>query len=346
MTDSEPAAGSGGKRGRKQSRPDPAAGPVAAFACRLCDLKESAGDPSYDRMRGEFGAAASKSALSSAARGQDLPSWETTWEFARSLAVGVLGADPERTQREWSQRWEQARADAERARADGAANPGEVPPSGEVLAAEGAGAADRGAAASGASPGGTISETAGAPDDRATGVDAHGDGAARDADPTGGSSQQAAERTSRKPLRRNAVLVLAAVLVVLGGAAYALSGPERPIPGDASVMLGETIPDGTPFRTGASFVKAWDIKNVGQVDWTGRYLEQSGRAGASACSAPKRVWVPDVAHGETVRVSVPVDAGDRPGDCRIAWKMVDADGELFFPNQALRPVFFEVRVVG
>ena len=151
----------------------------------------------------------------------------------------------------------------------------------------------------------------------------------------------------RKSLRRNAVLAAAAVLLAAGTGGYLLlRGPERPIPGDASVLLDETVPDGTPIPAGTSFVKTWRIKNVGQVDWTGRYLEQSGTEGDSRCTAPRRVWIPDAPRGTTIRVAVPVDAGEQPGRCKIAWKMVDADGELFFPAEALRPVFFEVRVTG
>ncbi|EOD64524.1 NBR1-Ig-like domain-containing protein [Amycolatopsis vancoresmycina] len=99
------------KRGRRAHRPDPGDGPVAAFAHALLLLKETAGDPSYDRMRTEFGAVASKSALAAAARGLQLPSWETTWEFVRPLAVTVLGEDEAQARREWRARWTAARPD-------------------------------------------------------------------------------------------------------------------------------------------------------------------------------------------------------------------------------------------
>lgn len=97
-----------GKRGRRQALPDPAAGPVAEFAHALATLKIEAGDPSYDRMRAEFGAAASKSALSAAARGHEFPSWETTWEFVRSLSPPE--SDLEQLRRHWRGRWDAARA--------------------------------------------------------------------------------------------------------------------------------------------------------------------------------------------------------------------------------------------
>lgn len=97
------------KRGRRARRPDPADGPCAAFAHALLVLKETAGDPSYDRMRAEYGAMASKSALSAAARGDVLPSWETTWEFVRSLAVTANGDDEEEARRAWRARWDAVR---------------------------------------------------------------------------------------------------------------------------------------------------------------------------------------------------------------------------------------------
>ncbi|MCP3802307.1 NBR1-Ig-like domain-containing protein [Allokutzneria sp. A3M-2-11 16] len=97
-----------GRRGRTAHRPDSAAGPVGRFAVELWELKRAAGDPSYDRMRSELGALASKSALSAAARGERLPTWETTWEFVRVLAVGVLGENEDAVRAAWRERWELA----------------------------------------------------------------------------------------------------------------------------------------------------------------------------------------------------------------------------------------------
>jgi Ig-like domain from next to BRCA1 gene len=94
------------RRGRKHIVPDAGDGPAARFARDLLELKELAGNPSYDRMRTELGAAASKSTLSAATRGRVLPSWETTWEFVRSLA-----GPGEDVRREWRFRWETANAE-------------------------------------------------------------------------------------------------------------------------------------------------------------------------------------------------------------------------------------------
>lgn len=389
-----------GKRGRKQLRPDPATGPVAAFAHRLCELKEAAGDPSYDRMRGDFGAAASKSALSSAARGQDLPSWETTWEFVRSLAVGVLGEDAGATRREWSRRWEQARADAansadaaasipgshssdlasgtngtagaESAAAgthgtvngtptgvpDSVAAPGEKATSPEDATTSADAVFSENAAFPGkaAFPGNAaISENAASPDDAASLEAAASSGEAASPGPaasreTPDSPEPPTGRPAARERLRRALLPAGTAVVVtvavIAAATYFLSDPQRPIPGDNSLMVGENLHDGSQVQAGRSFVKTWDLRNAGDVPWSGRYLEQAGPPiGDSACTAPKRVWIPDVQPGDTVRVAVPVNAGHEPGRCKIAWKMVDESGRLFFPENALHPVFFDWQVV-
>jgi hypothetical protein len=110
--------GTGSRRGRKAIRPDPESGPVALLAHRLWELKERAGDPSFADMASRLGAAASKSSLAAAARGSALPTWETTWEFVRVLAVDRLGQDAEEARREWRAHWEEAAGGAGRTGAE------------------------------------------------------------------------------------------------------------------------------------------------------------------------------------------------------------------------------------
>lgn len=97
------------KPGRKARPPDPDDGPCAALAHELWLLKRRAGDPSFAVMCTKLGAAASRSSLAAATRGTTLPSWETTWEFVRVLAVERLGVDAETAEREWRARWTAAR---------------------------------------------------------------------------------------------------------------------------------------------------------------------------------------------------------------------------------------------
>lgn len=83
---------------------------MGAFADRLWRLKKEAGDPSYEEMTARLGAAASKSSLAAAAQGRCLPTWETTWEFVRVLAVDRLGHDLADTEKGWRERWTTAQA--------------------------------------------------------------------------------------------------------------------------------------------------------------------------------------------------------------------------------------------
>ncbi|WP_410646487.1 peptidase inhibitor family I36 protein [Amycolatopsis sp. cmx-4-54] len=99
------------RRGRVAKAPE-GTDSTAVFARQLWELKQRAGDPSYAAMRQEHGALVSAAALSAAARGTQLPSWETTWEFVRSLAVGVLGQDEQRVRSQWRGQWELAAAAA------------------------------------------------------------------------------------------------------------------------------------------------------------------------------------------------------------------------------------------
>lgn len=63
--------------------------PAAMFAIRLRDLRRAAGSPTYDAMSRRLGGTVSPAALSAAARGDRLPSWNTVHGF-----VLACGADP------------------------------------------------------------------------------------------------------------------------------------------------------------------------------------------------------------------------------------------------------------
>ncbi|GII77126.1 hypothetical protein Sru01_21080 [Sphaerisporangium rufum] len=277
-----------GRPGRRPARPDPDAGPAAAFADRLWDLKERAGDPSFAEMAGRLGAAASKSSLAAAARGQVLPSWETTWEFVRVLAAGRLGQDAEEVEREWRARWEAAR-DALR------------------------------------------------PPDQA------GTATGRDG---------AAGEPARRPRRVAAIAAAAAALA--GGTAAVLvatsrpdtpAGPPTPPARDDSTFERDvTYPDGSEVAAGGMFVKKWLIRNTGTTRWRQRFLTRVARGGDGPCTAPERVPIATTEPGRSVEIAVPVRAGDRPGRCKIYWKMTDADGRPLLAGK--NPIFLDVLVVG
>lgn len=75
---------------------DPAASPIAAFACALRELRSKAGSPPYREMAKQ--AHYSVTSLSQAAAGRRLPTWEVTRAF-------VIACDGD--EKLWHQRWEQ-----------------------------------------------------------------------------------------------------------------------------------------------------------------------------------------------------------------------------------------------
>ncbi|MBF6290041.1 hypothetical protein IU436_26585 [Nocardia farcinica] len=76
---------------------DPAAGPIQAFAAELRKLRSEAGNPKYLQMSRMSGR--SRTALSEAAGGDHLPTWETTEAFVKACR-GDVG--------EWLVKWERA----------------------------------------------------------------------------------------------------------------------------------------------------------------------------------------------------------------------------------------------
>ncbi|WP_159943855.1 MULTISPECIES: BTAD domain-containing putative transcriptional regulator [unclassified Nocardiopsis] len=125
----------------------------------------------------------------------------------------------------------------------------------------------------------------------------------------------------------------------------AAEGSVRPVPGDNSRFDGDiTFPDGSLVEPGLEFVKVWQISNTGSVPWHERYLTAQEERRVGSCNTPERVPVPPAAPGESVLVSVTVTAASEPGQCKVVWKMTDADGRFYFPQ--LKGIFFDVTVTG
>ncbi|MEV4173569.1 NBR1-Ig-like domain-containing protein [Nonomuraea sp. NPDC049709] len=299
--------GTGARRGRRPIRPDPESGPVALLAHRLWELKEQAGDPSFADMASRLGAAASKSSLAAAARGSALPSWETTWEFVRVLAVDRLGRDPEEVRREWRAYWEQA---GNTAYAENEAPMPESHPS--------------------------------SPDSRPPAGDVGPGGPRGGRRPSGRRTAVLATVTGAVGVA--AVLIGWVLPMIMENAKSEPDTPAVPSPStsphDDSAFEGDvTYPDGTVVKGGTSFDKTWRLRNAGNVPWQGRYLT---RMNDTPCKAPKRVGIGPVLPGESVDITVRVRASETPGRCKIFWKMTDADGTPLLA--AKKPIFLDVTV--
>ncbi|MDG4840066.1 NBR1-Ig-like domain-containing protein [Micromonospora sp. WMMD967] len=328
------------------------------FAEQLRALRTAAGDPSFRKMAGRSGRI-SHTTLHEAAAGTRFPSWETTREFVRAC---------EADEAQWRRRWEEAQRPAsahgiaDASAASDVAEPG----------SDGADSADVGA-----EPTAIGAEAAGNPEPSTT----HGRTVTGDALSSAEHrsdlrvagyppvEEDAGARRSRSPwLAAAAVVMVVAVIAVLGVTLRDWSSPDRSgtpvasassaaspspsssafsdslIAGDSSKFVADvTIPDGTRVKVNSQFVKVWALANVGKVVWHNRYLARTNpTADADGCQVPDRVAIGDTPPGEQVMISVPVTAPSRPGKCWVSWKMVDENGQEFFPTR--RPVYFMVTV--
>ncbi len=96
----------------------------------------------------------------------------------------------------------------------------------------------------------------------------------------------------------------------------------------ATFMDDITVPDGTVFSPGASFVKTWLLKNVGTCTWTTEYeifFESGEHMGGPADLNLTKNVLP----GESVQISVSLTAPATPGTYRGNWKFHNAKGDVF-----------------
>jgi len=89
-----------------------------------------------------------------------------------------------------------------------------------------------------------------------------------------------------------------------------------------------TVPDGTIFSPGVTFIKTWRLKNVGSCTWTTSYMLMfdSGQQ----MSGPNTAAMPtNVAPGQTVDISISLVAPATAGSYRGYWKFKNASGIPF-----------------
>jgi len=106
--------------------------------------------------------------------------------------------------------------------------------------------------------------------------------------------------------------------------------PTRlPVPCNLAGFVDDiTIQDGTKFSPGASFVKTWRLKNLGTCTWTNAYsvFLDSG----TAMNAPAAILLSsNVAPGQSVDISIQMQAPAEARTYRGNWKLKDQNGTVF-----------------
>ncbi len=123
-----------------------------------------------------------------------------------------------------------------------------------------------------------------------------------------------------------------------------------PVPGGGSdkaeFVLDVTIPDGTTFSAGTSFVKTWRLKNIGTSTWTADYdlVFYSG----AQMSAPPSLPLPEtVEPGQTVDLALALTAPQETGVQRGYFMLRNPAGDLFGIGPQNNLAFYvEINVTG
>ena len=96
---------------------------------------------------------------------------------------------------------------------------------------------------------------------------------------------------------------------------------------NATFLADVTYPDGDVVAAGAHILKTWRLRNVGSSAWVAGYA--LAFAGDNKMNAPDSVPLPSALPGETVEVTVPLEAPLAPGVHRSTWRPRNAQGVLF-----------------
>lgn len=112
----------------------------------------------------------------------------------------------------------------------------------------------------------------------------------------------------------------------------------------AAFITDVTIPDGSTFPAGSTFVKTWRIKNTGTCTWTPDYALVFDGGDSMSSPAAQNIGVSVIA-GQTVDVSVTLKAPGQPGSYRGYWKLRNASGVIFGIGGNAGQIFIDIKVV-
>lgn len=97
---------------------------------------------------------------------------------------------------------------------------------------------------------------------------------------------------------------------------------------DADFVADVTIPDGTVLDPGEDFTKTWRLRNAGTCSWTSSYSVVFSN-GNSMGGPANQALTGSVNPGQTVDISINLEAPNTPGDYQGYWKLRNAAGETF-----------------
>jgi hypothetical protein len=121
--------------------------------------------------------------------------------------------------------------------------------------------------------------------------------------------------------------------------------PAVPLTDRAEFSADVTVPDGTPYKIDATFVKTWRVKNVGTATWTTDYalIFAKGEAMTTTQTVP---LLASVAPGQTVELSLTLTVPAKTGRHQGFWQLRNAAGALFgIGVNANEPIYVDIFAV-
>jgi transcriptional regulator with XRE-family HTH domain len=115
----------------------------------------------------------------------------------------------------------------------------------------------------------------------------------------------------------------------------AVGRPEKYKSFDSAFVRDVTYPDNSVVAWNQWFEKIWEIQNVGKHPWVGFYLVNIDDPGMPGFMwpVPPVIDIRRVEPGDTVPIGVRLRAPGYAGSFISRWKMIDADGEMVFPDK-------------
>ena len=98
---------------------------------------------------------------------------------------------------------------------------------------------------------------------------------------------------------------------------------------DQAGFVSETVPDGSIATQGQTFTKTWTLKNTGSCTWDSNYHVVFFSGNAMGAPAAKQLTSGTVAPGDTVTISMDLQAPSTTGTHRGEFKLRNAGGVIF-----------------
>ncbi|MBW6466765.1 MAG: hypothetical protein K0B06_09700 [Brevefilum sp.] len=122
--------------------------------------------------------------------------------------------------------------------------------------------------------------------------------------------------------------------------------PTQQVKCDQAAFVSETIPDGTTYSQGQAFTKTWTLRNNGSCTWNANYHVVFFGGNAMGAPAAKQLTTGTVAPGESVTISLELQAPNVAGTHRGDFKLRNAGGIIFGIGAKDSPFWVEISIPG